>query len=725
MSDQTSSSIPENSAHATSGKTAPSVGNIHSISFKEDGSPFSEQFNDIYFDTNSGCHQSEQVFIKANNITQQLLQAKDTFVVAETGFGTGLNFLLTLQAYQKAQVIAQQNNQPLVALHFISVEKYPLTKNQLEQSLAILPELSSLAALLLKNYPESYPEKSFENDPENKPNNNVHAVDNIAINDITISDFQESFLDNQVTLQLIFKDATEGFSTLKNKSLVNAWYLDGFSPTKNPDMWQADLFAQIARLSKPQATLSTFTVAGFVRRLLNQAGFRTTKKTIESHKAQCLIGKFQQNPHSLSVHKKGYQLRPSITKPQQVSMVGGGIASACAAYALTKQGIKVTLYCKDSTVAQGASSNAVGALYPLLHQQADDISLFYQQAFWRARALYQELTEQGYQYSHDWCGLLDIGYKEALQLRQQRFAQENTWPSDLIHLIDEKQATNIAKIPLNNGGLFMPNAGWIAPQELVKQLFNAATKTNRLRIIRNIDVQSMEQQQDNSWIMKTDKGNIAANILVMCGGAESIKLSVINQLPFGSVRGQVTSMKSNNAISNLSTVICHKGYLTPASHSKNQPAIHCIGATFDKNSFDTQSHDDDNDYNLNMLKNCLPELPQWQQEDIESAKARLRCSSPDHLPVVGAMPDIEKHKASYPHLAKDKNWPYSEPAPVLANMYMLMGLGARGLCSAPLLADILTADLCGTPYPVDNNMLFNLSPNRFIIRDIVRRKTTP
>ena len=176
-------------------------------------------------------------------------------------------------------------------------------------------------------------------------------------------------------------------------------------------------------------------------------------------------------------------------------------------------------------------------------------------------------------------------------------------------------------------------------------------------------------------------------------------------------------MISNDKIANLSTVICHKGYLTPANNN-----LHCIGATFQKNSFDTESKAEDDQFNLAMLDKCLPNVTQWQTTDIVNSKARLRCMTPDHLPMVGAMPDLEAHKQQYPHLSKDKRWRYNELAPVISNLYMLTGLGARGLCTAPLLADILTADICGTPYPLNNEQLFNLAPNRFIIRDIVRRK---
>ena len=131
---------------------------------------------------------------------------------------------------------------------------------------------------------------------------------------------------------------------------------------------------------------------------------------------------------------------------------------------------------------------------------------------------------------------------------------------------------------------------------------------------------------------------------------------------------------------------------------------------------------EEDEYNLNMLEKCLPGLAEFKASDIVSSKARLRCMTPDHMPMVGAMPDVAAHKQQFGHLSKDKRWRYDQPAPVIDNLYMMTGLGARGLCTAPLLADILTADICGTPYPLDNEQLFNLAPNRFVIRDIIRRK---
>ena len=671
--------------------------NSSKLSYQKDGTPYCKRFDDIYFESESGYQQSNFVFIQKNQIVLRLQAAKQTFIVAETGFGTGLNFLLTLQAYQKAQ---QTSAVQLAPLHFISVEKYPLSKEQLVQSLSIFPQLQTLALSLTNSYPDC-------------------PVEEFA------QEFQTTFLNGQVRLSLIFDDAAQGFSSLKcsKKGLVDAWYLDGFTPAKNPDMWSKDLFFQIGRLAKDQATLTTFTVAGFVKRQLRDIGFRLEKLLAQGKKKEMLLAVMQNNP----ITNKGYSLRPRITKPQHVSIIGGGIASACAAYALTKQGVKVTLYCKDTSLAQGGSSNAIGALYPLLHQQEDDISSFYQQAFWRAKALYTEIAEKGFSFAHQWCGLLEVSYKEALIKRQRAFESLNTWPNDLIHGVNAKQASDLANIDLAYGGLFMPNAGWISPQDLVKQIFNAAKATSRLKIMTDTHITKIRQvtntrsnESGTSWSLTSNQGEFNASVLVICGGADAIKIEQLKSLPLTATRGQVTSMKSNKQINKLSTVICHKGYLTPENKG-----IHCIGATFQKNDTNITTNKADDDYNLTMLDKCLPELSStidWQEQDISSNKARLRCMSQDHLPLVGAVPDIKEHVHAYPHLAKDKNWKYSQTAPCIDNLYVLLGLGARGLCSAPLAADILTAELCGSPYPVDNKMLFNLSPNRFIIRDIIKRK---
>jgi len=666
--------------------------NENSVIFTEQGTPYSKKFDDIYFDIESGFNQSQQVFVEGNQLKERLLDpSQKKITIAETGFGSGLNFLLTLRTYY---LLEQEQKNQLANIEFISTEKYPLTKQQLQQSLTLFPELNEYAILLIQQYP-------------NQP--------------IDVCKFH--FFDGKITLNLIINDASHGFSKLfpapvppkygcPTHPLVDIWYLDGFSPEKNPEMWNKTLFMQIARLSKPQATLATFTVAGSVRRGLTDVGFRLQKKRNKGKKREILVGIFQTAPFG-----KSYQQRPLSTKPQQVSIIGGGIASACAAYALTKQGVNVVIYCKDSEIAQGASSNAIGALFPLIHQLPDDISHFYQQAFWRAKEFYQEINVQGFEFSHDWCGLLDLAFDDKLKTFQHKFEQLNLWPKALLYSVNKKSASQLANLSLKDGGLFYPKAGWIAPKECVHQIFNAAQQTGKLRIKCHINVEGISQNNDKSWQLSTNKGELTAKVLLLCGGAEAITLNVLKNSSLVAIRGQVSSMKPNKQSDKLTTVICHKGYLTPSYNNQQ-----CIGATFERGTFDTTPKTEEDIYNLTMLEQCLPNVTHWQLSDVISSKARLRCASPDHFPMVGAMPNIEQHQSVYAHLAKDKKFKVHTPAPCLENLYILSGLGARGLCSAPLLADILTADLCGLPYPVSYKMLYNLAPNRFVIKDIVQHR---
>ncbi|WP_328824485.1 bifunctional tRNA (5-methylaminomethyl-2-thiouridine)(34)-methyltransferase MnmD/FAD-dependent 5-carboxymethylaminomethyl-2-thiouridine(34) oxidoreductase MnmC [Thalassotalea algicola] len=657
------------------------------ISFQDNGAPYSLQFDDIYFDTESGCQQSEQVFIEGNQINARIYNSKQPLIIGETGFGTGLNFFLT--AYKLLQAITNKDEADVTNIHFISVEKYPLSKAQIAQSLKMWPDLQPIINQTLAHYPDTPKEKC-----------------------------EISLLNGKLKLTILFDDATSALSTLNlaKNGKINAWYLDGFSPAQNMEMWSEGLFEQIARLSADDATLATFTVAGFVRRHLTNVGFRVMKKLTPGKKKQTLVAKFQQASSS----GKGYMLRPSVNKAQHVTIIGGGIASACLTYLLVKQGVKVTLICKDEEIAQGASSNAIGALYPLIHLKQDEISEFYVSALLRAREVYDELLAAGYTFAHQWCGLLELSFKEPLQKRQHKFEQKPVWPENIILGVSAAKASALAGVTLNNGGMFMPQAGWIAPSELVKVLFKAASDIGQVKIKHNIDVSEISQKADNRWQLTTNKGLLEASVLIVCGGAESNLLRPINQLPLTPVRGQVSEVSTEHYSQQLQTVICHKGYMTPVHQGK-----FCIGATFNKNDRDTHSRADDDQFNINMVSEALPELPRIELSHIIGSKARLRATTPDHLPIAGPVPIIKEHTEIYGKLAEDKNWKIHTPAPYYKSLYVMSGLGARGLCSAPLIADILVADLCNLPYPVDNKMRFNLSANRFIVKDIIKRKLKP
>lgn len=228
--------------------------NTASIEWR-DGQPYASEFQDVYFSSDNGLLEAEYVFLQGNDLTKRWLDSDlQTFHIGETGFGTGLNFLCAVSTWF---AISPKN----AKLHFISTEKYPLSLQDLITALNLWPQLKAFSEPLLAQYESLM--------------NGANTV---------------SLYDNRVQLSLLIGDATTYFS--KTTCQVDAWFLDGFAPAKNPDMWQIELFQEMARLSKPSTTFATFTSAGSVRRGLMNAGFNVSKRVGFGKKREMLIGNF-------------------------------------------------------------------------------------------------------------------------------------------------------------------------------------------------------------------------------------------------------------------------------------------------------------------------------------------------------------------------------------------------------------------------------------------------
>lgn len=218
--------------------------------------PVSTQFDDVYFSAEDGLAESTYVFLEGNNLPQRLKNQTEPFTVYELGFGTGLNFLNILRMWNGIG--------GGFALNFISVEKYPLKFTDVEKSLAVWPELAPEIESFLQKYPRTEPEKGW------------HHFD-IAEN---------------VRLSLFVGEGEEMLKTAVAEGLPNAdaWFLDGFAPSKNPDMWSSQVFENMAKLSKEGTTFATFTAAGFVRRGLQGVGFTVRKVKGFGRKRDMTVG---------------------------------------------------------------------------------------------------------------------------------------------------------------------------------------------------------------------------------------------------------------------------------------------------------------------------------------------------------------------------------------------------------------------------------------------------
>ncbi|MEG9540497.1 tRNA (5-methylaminomethyl-2-thiouridine)(34)-methyltransferase MnmD, partial [Pantoea piersonii] len=401
------------------------------LSWNEQGTPVSRAFDDVYFSNDNGLEETRYVFLGGNDLPERFTRhTRDLFIVAESGFGTGLNFLTLWQAFDAFQ--QAQPDAALQRLHFISFEKYPLTQADLAAAHQRWPELQPWASQLQREWPVALP------------------------------GCQRLLFDGgRVTLDLWLGDINPLIETFDDSLFrqVDAWFLDGFAPAKNPDMWTPQLFSAMAKLARPDATFATFTAAGFVRRGLQEAGFEVTRRKGFGHKREMLCGVLRQAPDLPAVQP--WYARPAAQE-NEAAIVGGGVASAVLALALLRRGWRVTLYCADEAAALGASGNRQGALYPLLNQHDPALARFFPAAFSFARRLYDAAPVS---YEHHWSGVLQLGWDEKSADKITQMLAMGL-PETIARGVSPEEAEALAQVELGVGGIFYPLGGWLSPAEL-------------------------------------------------------------------------------------------------------------------------------------------------------------------------------------------------------------------------------------------------------------------
>lgn len=653
------------------------------LEFNAEGTPVSRDFDDVYFSNDNELEETRYVFLGGNQLEERFpLHPRPLFVVAESGFGTGLNFLTLWQAF--SQFRDAHPEATLQRLHFISFEKFPLTQADLALAHQHWPELAPRAQQLHAQWP--------------LPLAGCHRL---------ILD------DGRVTLDLWFGDINELTGKL-DESLnqkVDAWFLDGFAPAKNPDMWTQNLFSTMARLARPGGTLATFTSAGFVRRGLQEAGFTMQKRKGFGRKREMLCGVMA---HALTSPSPTPWFTRSGSAKRDVAIIGGGIASALLSLALLRRGWQVTLYCSDEQPAQGASGNRQGALYPLLSKHDAAINLFFPSAFTFARRLYDALPVT---FDHDWCGVTQLGWDEKSQHKIDQMLSL-ALPDALAVAVDPDQAQQETGVATHCRGITYPAGGWLCPAQLTAALLAlAATQGLRRHYTHTLTALS---RQATGWQLQFAEGKaVEHEVVVLANGHQINHVDQTLPLPVYSVAGQVSHIPTTPALSALRQVLCYDGYLTPQNPATHQ---HCIGASYHRGSEETAYREDDQQQNRQRLIDCFPDAAWAKEVDVSEKAARcgVRCATRDHLPMVGNVPDYDATLAQYAALARQKD--AAERAPVYPDLFMLGALGSRGLCSAPLCAEILAAQMSEEPIPMDADTLAALNPNRLWVRKLLKGK---
>ncbi|MBN3964930.1 bifunctional tRNA (5-methylaminomethyl-2-thiouridine)(34)-methyltransferase MnmD/FAD-dependent 5-carboxymethylaminomethyl-2-thiouridine(34) oxidoreductase MnmC [Pseudomonas gregormendelii] len=650
------------------------------LDWDDQGLPRSRVFDDVYFSDLSGLDETRYVFLQQNALSERFatLQAGERLVIGETGFGTGLNFLCAWQLFE-AQAV------PGARLHFVSVEKYPLTLPDLQRALALWPELKPFADQLLAQY--------------------------VAIH----QGFQRLVLDNgRVTLTLLIGDALEQLPQLDAQ--VDAWFLDGFAPAKNPDMWTAELFAELARLAAPGSTISTFTSTGWVRRLLNAAGFKMKRTPGIGHKWEILRGVFLGWPQEAAppaVTKPWFARPLPLTGERHAMVIGAGLAGCATAASLAARGWRVSLLERHTALAQEASGNPQGVLYLKLSAHGTALSQLIVSGFGHTRRLLEHL-----QRGVDWddCGVLQLAFNAKEADRQAHLAA--AFPDDLLHELDREHAEGRAGIALPSGGLFYPEGGWVHPPALCA--WQAAHPN--INVLTHHEVVQLRRDKGQWQAWAGERLLAQATVVVLAGAADVRRFDFSSDLPLKRIRGQITRLPQTADSQSLSTVVCAEGYVAPARLGE-----HTLGASFDFNNDDLTPTAAEHAGNLQMLEDISADLVArlgagtLQPEALEG-RAAFRCTSPDYLPIVGPLAATQAFTDAYGVLSKDARQTPDIPCPWLDGVYVNSGHGSRGLITAPLSAELLAAWLDNEPLPLPRAVAEACHPNRFVLRRLIRAK---
>ncbi len=661
------------------------------IVWDDNGQPRSSHYNDVYFTHLNGLEESRYVYLHLNNLAQRFAELPENavFTVGETGFGIGLNFLSTWHCFL--------HHAPASArLHYLSVEKHPLSVQELEQALALTPELKDLATELVTHYPGQI--EGFHR--RNLANGRIHLT---LINDDVSNALPKALITDHL-----------------HSAGVQAWFLDGFAPSRNPDIWTTDVFKAISALSAPDATCSTFTVAQIVRNGLKEAGFSIERTQGFGQKMEMLRGRVHPSgePHKRQSPDKPWLQVQTSPQPENKTaiVIGAGMAGASTAKALADKGWQVKVLDQKATSADGASGNPQGMLYTRLSTGDTSLTELVLQGYRHTLHTLRQAPDDVYQLS----GLVQLPDSEKEQQRQEKLAASDRFT----HLLDSQTTEQLeenAGIKQEKEGLYFHDGGWVKPPAFVNWLLDHPN----IHFTGNSQVTTMSRKQ-NLWQLQLENGESHTSpVVVIACGHQAHTLEQTIHLPLKAIRGQVTVVPATQESEQLKTVLCEEGYIAPSMTDENGQSCHTLGATFHFHDTDETCRPADHQANLNTIAGFTPAMADalhFNQLDVNTLTGRtgFRCTTPDYLPVVGPVLNEVEFNEHFAVLKKNAKTKVQHPVPWHTGLYINAGHGSRGLITAPLAGEILASQITGELSPISTRLTKELHPGRFPARALIK-----
>jgi tRNA 5-methylaminomethyl-2-thiouridine biosynthesis bifunctional protein len=522
----------------------------------EQGLIYGDDFNDSYFSRDDGLEESRTVFLKGCGLPEAW-STRSSFVIGELGFGTGLNVLATWALWN-------QTRQSDAILHIVTVEGFLLDSPQAQAAHQMWPQLQALSDQLIAKWPT----RAF-------------GAQRIW------------FPGDGLCITFLIGPCEEALASMDFEA--DCWFLDGFSPARNPDMWSPAVFAQIARLSAPGARFGTYSVAGAVRAGLNEVGFEVARVPGFGTKRQRLEGRFKGNA----------KVQPK--RPQSAIVIGGGIAGACVGAALIKRGLHVDLFDADPCGRTKASANPLALIMPRLDRGDTNEAQFFRASYLMALSNYHAMA-QGF----DNIGVTELGIDEPTFARLTNLGEYPPFPPDHITRPDDQSLTHV------QGGLVYP--------DLVLKHLSQGVSRHPVAIDRLAQI-------DGIWHAFDAAGAVlaTADMCVLANGPAANQFCDLNfhlrgragQLSWAQVKGTIPSKPVSGG-----------AYCAPFGDRL------VFGATYKPVTLDATPPPvslDAHIYNRDALALIKPELACTIDLETASGRTAIRATTPDQLPIAGVI----------------------------------------------------------------------------------------
>jgi len=603
--------------------------------------PFAPEFGDVYHSRAGALEQAREVFLAGNRLPERW-QRRERFVVLETGFGLGNNFLATWSAWR-------DDPQRCERLWFVSIEKHPLVRDDLARAHAGSP-VPELAHELTAAWPPLTP--------------NLHRL---------------VFDGGRVTLLLALGDVATWLPEIVAE--VDAFFLDGFAPAKNPAMWERRVFQAIGRLAAPGATAATWSVAREVCDGLAASGFVVERAPGFGGKRERTVAHF-----APTFTPRRAPARARATQGSDVLVIGAGLAGAAAGAALADLGMDATVLDAHTEPAQAGSGNPAGLFHGTVHAQDGVHARFNRAAALEAARSLRPLIE------HGWVPGQDDGV-----LRLEAAAHPLTLPADYVQRLDAAQASERCGWPIPSAAWFYPGGGWLDPSSLVRHWL----QHRRARFRGGASVQSLQAVNDR-WRALDAEGQVIAeaSCLVLANAHDALRLLGNPAWPIESLRGQTTRLPPG-ALPPPRVPVAGDGYAI----GLRDGSVMC-GATSQRDDAQPQLRADDHRHNLERLARIAGPLPALDPDSLDG-RVGWRMSALDRLPLVGAVP-----------VAQPAGIRLDQPrfVPRVPGLFVFTALGSRGVTWSPLCAQTLASWITGTPFAIEASLIDAIDPARFTSR---------